>query len=479
MSEISTLAPQNVWQIFDLICSVPHISKHEAALVEKLAALAENAGLSVIRDEFDNLIIRRPAAPGWENAPEIILQAHTDMVPASDREFDFINTPIAPYIDGEYVRADGTTLGADDGIGVAHALAVILDKEFQCGALTVILTADEETGMTGASGLAAEHLTGKYLINLDGSDRGFCIGCAGGARQESIFTARYTTPQPGNPVSITVSGLPGGHSGTCIHENRGNALKIIADFLDTLSDIQLAQLEGGNADNAIPDTVTAWAVAQNTPAELQHAADAFTLITAKEYALSEDLSIKVTTAKMPEKVWEADFQQDILDSILLVPNGALDFDDELKIVKTSSNLASIHSRTNSGTVCIRTSQRSTVDSCRETISSVIATHFELFHAAGEISGIYPATPPKHDSTLLKTAIECAKKSGRSELPYAVHAGLESGWFSAKNPELEIISCGPDSDDIHTPQEKLHIGSVGEFDTFLRTLILELGKLSSM
>lgn len=475
MSEITALAPQGVWKIFDLICSTPHISNHEAALVDKLSALAENAGLQVIRDSFDNLIIHRPPAPGWENVPRIIMQAHTDMVPASDKEFDFINTPISPFIDGEYVRADGTTLGADDGIGVAHALAVILDKEFQCGPLTVILTADEESGMSGARELAPEHLKSKYLLNLDGSDRGFCIGCAGGARQIFTFSARHTTPKAGHPVLISVSGLPGGHSGTCIHENRGNALKIIADFLDSFSDIQLAQINGGNADNAIPDSVEAWAVSEKSPEELQQLADAFTFVNAKEYVLAENLEVKVVPHVMPELVWESEFQKNVLNSMLLVPNGALDFDDELKIVKTSSNLASIRSTVGGEKVQIRTNQRSTVDSCRDKICEVIRTHFELFNAASEINGIYPATPPQLESTLLKTAVECAGKSGRSQLAYAVHAGLESGWFSLKNPELEIISCGPGYDDIHTPQERLHIGSVGEFDTFLRALICELGK----
>lgn len=475
MSEISTLEPANVWQIFDLICSVPHISKHEAALADKIAALAENSGLPVIRDTTGNLIISRPPAPGWENAPAVIIQAHIDMVPASDGEFDFINTPITPYIDGEYVRARGTTLGADDGIGVAHALAVILDKNFQCGKLSVILTVDEETGMTGASELDTGFLDAQYLLNLDGSDHGFCIGCAGGARQEITFTAGKMPAPAGNPVKITVSGLPGGHSGTCIHENRGNALKIIAEFLDTLPDVHLAELNGGVVDNAIPDSVEAWAVSEKTPEELQELAEAFTFVTAKEYILTENLAVKVTPAAMPEKVWSPDFQQNILNSMLLVPNGALDFDDTLKIVKTSSNLAVIKSSAKDDTVLIRTSQRSLVDSCRDTVCEVIRTHFELFHGTSKISGRYPATPPKTDSTLLKTATECARKFNRSELAYAVHAGLESGWFSVKNPALEIISTGPDYTEFHTPQEKVRIASVAEFDLFLRHLLLELGK----
>ena len=475
MSEISNLEPQCVWQIFDLICSIPHISKHEAALAEKLVALTENAGLQVFRDAIGNVIINRNAAPGWENAPKTIIQAHIDMVPASDGDFDFINTPITPKIDGEYVRACGTSLGADDGIGAAHALAVILDKDFNCGALRVILTVDEETGMTGASELDAEFLNARYLLNLDGSDHGFCIGCAGGARQEITFEAAKMPAIPGTPVKITVSGLPGGHSGTCIHENRGNALKIIAEFLDTLPEVHAAEINGGVVDNAIPESVEAWAVSEKSPEELQKLADAFTVMTAKEYALCENLSIRITPAETPEMIWTPEFQQNLLNSMMLVPNGALEFDDTLKIVKTSSNLAVIKSSAAGDNVFIRTSQRSLVDDCRDTVCEVIRTHFELFSGKSAISGLYPATPPKMDSPLLKTAIACARKHGRSELAYAVHAGLESGWFSVKNPALEIISTGPDYTEFHTPQEKVRIASVAEFDTFLRDLLRELGR----
>jgi dipeptidase D len=187
MNEISSLSPQPVWKFFELICSIPHISGHEAALAKKIAGMAVDAGLSARIDKAGNVIIERPASPGFENAQTVILQAHLDMVPASEAEFDFINTPITPYIDGEWVRARGTTLGADDGIGMAHALAVAFDKDFHCGKLKIILTTDEEVGMTGASQLAPEDLAGKYLINLDSGENGFCIGCAGGARQDFTF----------------------------------------------------------------------------------------------------------------------------------------------------------------------------------------------------------------------------------------------------------------------------------------------------
>lgn len=474
MSEIATLEPQKVWYFFDLLCSVPHISKHEAAAAAKLAAEAEKAGLEVIKDNGGNVIIKRPASAGFENAPRIIMQGHMDMVPASEGEFDFINTPITPYIDGEWVKAKGTTLGADDGIGVAHAMAVITDKDFKCGALTVILTADEEAGMSGARELAPEHLEGRYMLNLDGSSKGFCIACAGGLRQETTFTPEYIPAPAGKAVKITIAGLPGGHSGGCIHEDRGNALKFLADCLDCQKDIHIAAFFGGNADNAIPSSAFALAVTATPLAEVQKQLDAYALVLKKECEGAKDMTLTVTEAEEEiSQVWSEKFRTDLLSAMALVPNGAMDFDDELGIVKTSSNLATIDTKKDK--IIIRTSQRSLSDECREEIAARIRTHFALFGGVSEPQAEYPASPPRKNSSLLKTAMQCSEKQGRNCYAYAIHAGLETGWFSMKNPEIEIISCGPDHRDIHTPYEKLNIASVAEFDKFLRELLLTLAK----
>ncbi|MBE6357890.1 MAG: aminoacyl-histidine dipeptidase [Lentisphaerae bacterium] len=473
MSEISKLTPQSVWEIFDLICSIPHISKHEAAVAAALAEKAADAGLKVIQDETGNLIIHRPASSGMENAEPVIMQAHMDMVPASEGEFDFINTPITPYIDGEWVKARGTTLGSDDGIGVALALSVIMDKEFRCGALTVILTVDEEAGMSGAAALAPEYLQGKYLVNLDGSDNGFCIGCAGGARLETVFTPEYDTSVSGHAVKVTLSGLPGGHSGLCIHENRGNALKFLAEFLDQQNGLRLNSFTGGTADNAIPYFAAAEGIAAVSAGELQQLADAYTMLIKADCSNAKDMVIKVESIAAPEKVWTAKFTKELLSAMILVPNEVMDFADTLNIVKTSSNLATV--RTLADKVVIRSTQRSLADSDREAITNAIIAHFELFHGVSTMGDTYPATPPKTDSLLLKTAQKCADKLGKRSVAYAIHAGLESGWFSMKNPDLEIISCGPDHDNYHTPNEQLRIKSVGEADRFLRDLLLELAK----
>ena len=474
MSEISQLMPQKVWKIFDLICSIPHISKHETALAAELTKLAADAGLSAVTDETGNVIIKRPAAKGFENFPPVILQAHMDMVAAATGEFDFINCAISPYVENGWVKARGTTLGADDGIGVAHALSLILDRDFACGPLTVILTVDEESGMSGARNLAPEHLQGRYLLNLDGSDKGFCVGCAGGARQETTFIPEYETAASGKAVQITVDGLPGGHSGICIHDNRGNALKILAEFLDREPDIRLNRINGGTADNAIPYFAEAVGITGKDIGKLQAAADACTVLIKKELPHAQNLTMTVKEiADIPEKVWQKNFTSNLLNAMMLVPNEVIDFDDTLNIVKTSSNLATI--RTFDDKVVIRTSQRSLVDEDREKISAAIATHFQLFNGESEMGDIYPATPPKMSGQLLQTTIECAKKVGKTPVsPYAIHAGLESGWFFMKHPDLEIITCGPDHIDLHTPEERLNIASVGEFDRFLRELLPALG-----
>lgn len=474
MSEISQLEPRSIWQIFDLICSIPHISKHEAALAEKLTELAIDNGLNVVKDQIGNLIIKRPAADGFEHAPGIILQAHMDMVPASIGEFDFLTTAITPYIDGEWVRARGTSLGSDDGIGVAHALSIMFDKEFKCGSLTTILTVDEESGMSGASNLAAEHLNGKYLLNLDTSDDGFCIGCAGGARQEFTFEIEdQIAPADGHAVKIVLSGLPGGHSGMFIHENRGNAIKLLAEFLSEHQNFRLSYFDAGTADNAIPYQAVAVGISPYTPEKLQQLADTFTLLTQKELDAAHDMTIKVSAIAKPERVWTAGFCRNVLDALTLVPNEVFDFDDKLNVVRTSSNLAIVH--TLPGKVAVRTSQRSLDDNRRDEICEAIRMHFELFNASGEIGDVYPSTPPVPDSELLRTAMIAAEKFNRKNTPYAIHGGLESGWFSKKNPGLQFISTGPAHFEHHTPEEKLLISSVAEFDRFLRELIQTLTK----
>jgi dipeptidase D len=274
-------------------------------------------------------------------------------------------------------------------------------------------------------------------------------------------------------LSLDISGLPGGHSGVCINLNRGNAIKFMAEFIDQLPDANIASFNGGTADNAIPYQATAEIMTSQSAVEVQKLADAFIMMLKKECPNAKDMTLTVKDSQTCQTVFAPESSRDLLNAIILAPNEVIDVDDDLGIVKTSSNLAVINTK---GTeIIIRTSQRSLDNNDRDAICAALKTHFEIFNAKSEMGNIYPATTPKMDTELLRKAVECAEKMNKIHTPYAIHAGLESGWFSLKNPDLEIITCGPDHTGIHTPEEKLSIPSVGQFDTFLRDLILSLAK----
>lgn len=475
MSVLSDLAPQKVWEFFELISSIPHPSGHEKALSDRLKELAENAGLKVKQDHLGNLRIDREAAPGFENAPLVILQGHLDMVPVSNKEFDFTTTPITLIRDGEWVRADGTTLGADDGIGVALILALLFDETLECGAFAGLFTVSEETGMDGAAGLDKTMLQGDYLINCDGSHDYFCVSSAGGARQEFNFKPEYVACEAQNGIKITLNGLPGGHSGCCIHDDRGNALIFLAEFLDMHPEISLADFSGGSVDNAIPDTASIWGATNENIQSLQQQSDAFVLLTAANCSGAKNMRILIEKAPRPEKVLQKEFRSKFIQAVALVPNGVIEMDDKLNVVKTSSNLAAIHCSLEK--IIIRTSQRSMMDECRENISDILKEHFALFGAESKIENPYPASPPKMDSKLLKIFETVKKRAGQPFLTGAMHAGLETGWFAKKAPELEILATGINMVDYHTPHERVLIKSVVEVEQFLRESLQEIARQS--
>lgn len=471
MSEITLLEPRAVWKYFDMICSVPHPSGYEKALAQRLKDAALAAGLSVRQDKAGNLRIDRPAAAGFENVPAVILQGHLDMVPESDHPFDFLASAVTPRIDGDWVAACGTTLGADNGIGVAHAMALLCDKELQCCALAGVFTVEEETGMGGAAAIAPEFLQGKYLLNCDNDSSGeFCIGCAGGARQVFRFVPKWQIPD-GSGVSLNLSGLPGGHSGSCIHLDRGNAIRFMAEFLDMHPEIGVASFSAGKVDNAIPAECRVAGSSTLTVPELQRLADAFVLLVQQECRNAGNMRIEVAPAVLPEAVWQDDFRQRVISALALVPDGVLAFSEKYQVVRDSSNLATVASGKES--VVITTSQRSIVDAERDNICALIKEHFVMFGAEAEKGAVYPATTPRENPVLLNMALQVRKNMSLSAGVRVIHAGLESGWFSIKNPDLEIISCGPHIEDYHTPGEKVSISSVQEFDRFLRLLLREI------
>ena len=474
MKTLLDFEPQAVWKFFDLICSIPHPSGHEAALADRLAGIAVEHGLSVRRDDAGNLRIDRKAAPGFENRPTILLQAHLDMVPvADDPGFDFLTMPISTWIDGDWLRAKGTALGADNGIGVALAMAVLCEPDLKCGALAGIFTVDEEVGLTGASALAGELLEGKYLLNLDGGPDGdACIGCAGGGRTEFDFVPEYESEVSGHPVQIALSGLPGGHSGICIHENRGNAVKALSDFLLEHPEIRLSSFEAGGADNAIPAEGVVSGCFDGDFEALQQSAVLAGAVLGRELA-RDGIKFTVTAlSEMPEKVWSRDFQHRLLVALSLAPNGVMKMDEQLNIVHTSSNLAAVFFE--NGSVRVRSSQRSLDDEQRELTTGMLSTHFASFGASAAVGNCYPGWTPQQDSKLVRVCAELwEKRSGQPMSLRAIHAGLETGAFCKKNPDLELISIGPEAHGCHTPAEHLSIASTERFYDYLVEVITAL------
>ncbi len=474
MSIFDGIAPQKVWEFFELICSIPHPSGHEAALADKIAAVAAGYGLTCRKDAAGNLRIDRPAAPGFEKSPLVLLQAHLDMVPlAENSDFDFITTAITPYIDGDWVRARGTTLGADDGIGVALAMALLCDKNVECGPVSALFTVDEEVGLTGASAAAPELLAGKYLINLDGGpDGSACIGCAGGARTEFKVTPEWENVASGVGVRIALSGMKGGHSGICIHENRGNAIKSLADFLLEHPEIRIASLDAGQADNAIPSEIVCRAVFAGDIAALKQSADLCAMLLNRELEI-DSVTVDVVPEPIPSgKVFSGEFQKKLLLALSMVPNGVLEMDDKLQIVRSSSNMAAI--ATSDDSVLIRTSQRSLDDEQRSLTTAMVIAHFEAIGAIAAVGNTYPGWKPQPESRLTGVcAALWEKRSGKPMKLGAIHAGLETGAFSKKNPDLELISIGPEAHAYHTPQECLSISSTCRFYDYLIDVVKAL------
>ena len=471
MSDITALEPRSVWKFFDLICSIPHTSRHENALAEALCSAARDAGLTARRDAAGNVRIDRPAAPGLEHAPSVILQGHLDMVPESDKPFDFLTTPVLPRVDGDWVRADGTTLGGDNGMGVASAMALLCDPDLRCGPLAGVFTLEEEIGMRGAAEIDPAFLEGRYLINCDHDNSdGFCIGCAGGARQNFTFAPQWEKPV-GAGIAIRLSGMPGGHSGVCIHLDRGNAIGLLAEFLDLHPDIRISGIESGRVDNAIPSEAAATGTFSGNLAELQKSADAFSVLAGKESPNAAKLRIDVSASPAPERAWDAESRKQIVSALALAPDGVIAWSEEFDVPRDSSNLAMVHAAGDN--VVVSTSQRSLVDAERDRTCALIDAHFAMFGAVGQKSSVYPATTPKPDSPLRRLAMDVWARMGHPARVNVIHAGLETGWFSLKNPELDILSCGPHLEEYHTPRERVEIASVAEFDRFLRQLLGEL------
>ncbi len=472
MSAITNLEPKLIWEQFDAITRVPRPSKKEAKIIDFLVDFAKEHQIEYQKDEIGNVVMRKPATPGMEDRPMVILQAHMDMVceKNSDVEFDFENDPITTRIEDGWVKAEGTTLGADCGIGMAAALAVLLDQTVAHGPIECLFTVDEETGLTGAFELGEGMLKGKYLINLDSEDEGeIFIGCAGGIDTIATFHATME-PSPKNYAffRVDVSDLLGGHSGDDIDKGRANSNKTVARLLwDGMQscDLRLSYFSGGNLRNAIPrEAYAIFGVPTKFKEEFLRRYELFAADMAAEFQFREP-NFKITLNEMPEvdQVLDQKTQFGLIYSIVGVPNGVISMSFAVNgLVETSTNLASVKF-VDEHTIVVTSSQRSSLESAKTYVMQMVESVFALAGADVAHTDGYPGWAPNPQSKLLEVTVEAYRDLFAVEPKVrAIHAGLECGLFLEKYPELEMVSFGPTLRGVHSPDERLEIATVPKF-----------------
>ncbi|MDR2039713.1 MAG: aminoacyl-histidine dipeptidase [Bacteroidales bacterium] len=478
-NELNNLQPQILWKHFSDLCAIPRPSKKEAKAIEFVKGFAVTQGLDHTVDQTGNVIIRKPATKGMEGRPGVILQSHLDMVPQknNDVQHDFEKDPIEAYVDGDWVKARGTTLGADNGIGVAAAMAVLESKEIAHGPIEALFTIDEETGMTGANGLQPGMLKGSVFINLDSEEEGeLYIGCAGGLNV--VISIDYTeepSEKSGRAYEIKLTGLKGGHSGLDIHLGRGNANLIMTRFLWHASrkyGLRIASIEGGNMRNAIPREASAIVtIPSGKGPELENSVREFLkMITAELDGVESGIQFICDPTGLPEKVWSKKSQDNILNALYTMPNGAMRMiADKPDVVETSTNLAIVKS--DGKKVDITCLLRSSVDSAKENLADVMTALCEMAGGKIELSGSYPGWKPNFDSKILKTMKEVYQELyGKEPEVKVIHAGLECGIFGKNYPDMDYISFGPTIMHPHSPGEKVNIPTVAKFwDYLIETL----------
>lgn len=473
---LKKLKPELLWTRFSDLCDIPHPSYHEDKIREYVINFAKQHKLEYLVDEGMNILVRKPATPGMEKKKTIVLQAHLDMVPQknSDKEFDFEKDGIEAYIDGEWVTANGTTLGADNGIGAATMLAVLEDKTLKHGAIEALFTATEETGMDGAFGLRTGELKGEILINLDSETEGeLYVGCAGGL--DLSATMKYDTvaldKENFTGYRLEIKGLKGGHSGMEIVLQRANANKLFARFMRNFQEklgIMLCDIDGGGLRNAIPrEAFATVAVLKKNEKAFQNAVKRFEQLYITEFKDIEDsISFKATHVKTPAKAINFFDQANLIDAVFACPNGVQRMSTSMHgLVQTSSNLARVVSER--GYFKVLCLLRSSVNSEKEDLALMIRTVFELTGATVKASGAYNGWNPNMDSPILKAMTKGYQDLyGKTPKIMAIHAGLECGIIGGKYPEMDMISCGPTIKYPHSPDEKVNIASVEKFWKFL-------------
>ena len=474
-SNLGGLNPSGLWKNFESLCNIPHPSKKEGEIIEFMKKFGENLGLETLVDEIGNVIIKKPATAGMENKKGIILQGHLDMVPQknSDIDHDFEKDPIDAYVDGDWVTAKGTTLGADNGIGVAAAMSVLESKDLVHGPVEGLFTIDEETGMTGAFNLQPGVLDGDILLNMDSEDEGeLYVGCAGGTNANASFPYTEESVQGnGKAYKLNLTGLKGGHSGLDIPLGRGNANKLIFRFMRYAAKefgLQLADVDAGSLRNAIPREAFATVVVSADKASAFEAGlKEYENIYKKELkSVEPNLSFTVETTDMPSKVIDADTQSRLFNAIYACPNGVIRMSNEMEgLVETSINLSTVKSVDQ--TIAIQCLIRSSVDSAKDDLENMVEGVFQLAGADIIFDGQYPGWKPNMDSEILKVMQDVYNnKYGKIPKIMGIHAGLECGILGSGYPHWDMISFGPTIRFPHSPDEKVNIETVGKFWDFL-------------
>jgi dipeptidase D len=488
MSTLSQLKPASLWQLFEKICSIPHPSKHEQKISLWIQSWANELGLSVKEDAVGNLFIKKPATQGMEDRQGIILQAHMDMVPQknNDTEHNFQTDPIRPYIisasDGDWVTADGTTLGADNGVGLASALAILASNDIPHGPIEVLVTIDEEAGMSGAFGLEAGWLDGDILINTDSEQEGeVYMGCAGGIDGSATFELTFEdVPNNYQAFHLSISGLKGGHSGVDIHTGRANANKLLVRFLldaSTQFDIRLTELNGGSLRNAIPREANASFVIPKSQIGLLKTALTLYLSTIKANlsATETDIDMLLISPEDFEQCWSNLTQSNILRALNACPNGVIRMSDDIEgIVESSLNLGVMHTRGKKLNALVLI--RSLHDDGRLETQRTVQSVFELAGADIQFSGAYPGWKPDTDSAIMKSVRETYKELfGKVPAVMVIHAGLECGLFKTAYPHWDMVSIGPTIKFPHSPDEKIKIDTVAQYWQLLTAVLAKTPK----
>ncbi len=481
--KITELEPKLVWQCFDEITKVPRPTHHLDRMREFLVGWADRHGIKVATDAVGNVMMSAPATPGHEDAPTVILQGHQDMVAEKrgDKVHDFLTDPITTIVDGDWVRADGTTLGADNGLGCATAMAVLLDKELVHGPIECLFTVDEEQGLIGANGLQPGFVTGSILLNLDSEEHGsLVIGCAGGKVTEcTLKVSRTAAPEGLTYYKVHLNHFKGGHSGMEINLGRGNANQQLCRFLWEeweKSGLELASINGGGLANAIPRE--AWAVVgvpSGKEKQFEESVKLFSDTLHAEFALTEsaEFTFDAVAVAAPADVMDRSKAKELVAAVFSCPNGVQGMSAAVEgLVETSCNLASV--KMEGETVKVTVHQRSSIDSRRDEIADRVKALFEIIGAEVVFDDAYVGWAPNPDSKVLATAVESFKSLfGSAPKVEALHAGLECGLFLEKMPGLDMVSFGPTLKDIHSPGEKANIKSVQEFWKFLCDILKRL------